>query len=93
MSQPNQFCYYDNWDNGLGLGINGRKLDLGKGINIRGWDWGLGIGLKLGMRDKQVWLWPYEALGIVGFGLYDITIVCGPKGMSLEKSVLISQKI
>ena len=30
---------------------------------------------------------------IVGCGSYDITIVCGPKNMSLEKNVLISQKI
>ena len=34
----------------------------------------------------------YEAPGIVGSGLYDITIVCGPKYMSVEKYVLISQK-
>ena len=42
---------------------------------------------------KQVWHWPYETPGIVYSGLYDITIVCGPKDMSLEKYFLISQKI
>ena len=36
-------------------------------------------------NKKQVWLWPYEALGIIGSELYAITIVCGPKDMSLEK--------
>ena len=41
---------------------------------------------------KQVWHWPYEAPGIVDSGLYAITIVCGPKDMSLEKYFLISQK-
>ena len=41
---------------------------------------------------KQVWHWSYEAPGIVGSGLYDITIVCGPKDMSLEKCIPISQK-
>ena len=43
-------------------------------------------------KIKQVWQWPQEAPGIVGSGLYDITIVCGPKNMSLEKYILISQK-
>ena len=38
---------------------------------------------------KQVWHWPYEALGIVDSGLYAITIVCGPKDMSQEKYILI----
>ena len=41
---------------------------------------------------EQVWHWPYEAPGIVDSGLYAITIVCGPKDMSLEKYFLISQK-
>ena len=36
-------------------------------------------------NNKQVWQWPQEAPGIVGSGLYDITIMCGPKNMSLEK--------
>ena len=44
-------------------------------------------------EGKQVWHWPYEAPGIVDSGLYAITIVCGPKDMSLEKYFLISQKI
>ena len=43
-------------------------------------------------RLKQVWHWPYETPGIVDSGLYAITIVCGPKDMSLEKYFLISQK-
>ena len=43
-------------------------------------------------ETKQVWHWPYEAPGIVDSGLYAITIVCGPKNMSLEKYILISQK-
>ena len=42
------------------------------------------------MKLKQVWHWPYEAPGIVGSGLYDITIVCGPNNMSLQKYGLIS---
>ena len=29
------------------------------------------------LENEQVWLWPYEALGIVGFELNDITFVCG----------------
>ena len=37
------------------------------------------------MYFQQVWQWPWEAPGIVGSGLYDITIMCGPKNMSLEK--------
>ena len=37
------------------------------------------------LESQQVWLWPYEAPGIIGSELYDITIVCGPKDMSLEK--------
>ena len=44
------------------------------------------------LKYQQVWYWPYEAPGIVDSGLYDITIVCGPKDMSLEKYFLISQK-
>ena len=42
---------------------------------------------------KQVWLWPNKAPGIVGSGLYDITIQCGSKDMSLETYILILQKI
>ena len=33
------------------------------------------------------------APGIVRSGSYDVTIVCGPKDMSLEKYVLISLEI
>ena len=47
----------------------------------------------MGLYQKQVWLWPYQAPGIVGSGSYDDTIVYGSKDMSLEKYVLISQKI
>ena len=36
-------------------------------------------------KRKQARLWPYEAPGIVRSGLYDLTIVCGPKDVSLEK--------
>ena len=43
-------------------------------------------------RGKQVWLWPNKAPGIVGSGLYDITIQCGSKDMSLETYILILQK-
>ena len=43
--------------------------------------------------NKQVWLWPNKAPGIVGSGLYDITIQCGSKDMSLETYILIVQKI
>ena len=35
--------------------------------------------------DKQVWLWPYKAPGIIVSGSYDITIECGSKDMSLAK--------
>ena len=42
---------------------------------------------------KQVWLWPNKAPGIVGSGSYDISIQCGSKDMSLEKYILILQKI
>ena len=45
------------------------------------------------MQNKQVWLWPNKAPGIVGSGLYDITIQCGSKDMSLETCILILQKI
>ena len=45
------------------------------------------------MQIKQVWLWPNKAPGIVGSGLYDITIQCGSKDMSLETYILILQKI
>ena len=38
-----------------------------------------------GHENKQVWLWPNKAPGIVGPGSYDITIQCGSKDMSLEK--------
>ena len=41
---------------------------------------------------KQVWHWSYEAPGIVCSELYDITIACGPKDMSLAKYSLLSQK-
>ena len=41
---------------------------------------------------QQVWLWPYEAPGIVDSGSNAITIVCGPKDMSLGKYILMSQK-
>ena len=41
---------------------------------------------------KQVWLWPYKAPGVVESGSYNITIVCGPRDMRLQKYVLISQK-
>ena len=34
--------------------------------------------------DKQVWLWPYKAPGIIVSGSYDITIECGSKDMSPE---------
>ena len=37
------------------------------------------------LKIKQVWHWPYEAPGIVDSGLNAITIVCGPKDMSLKK--------
>ena len=43
------------------------------------------------LEDKQVWHWP-KAPGIVDSGLYAITIVCGPKDMSLEKYFLNSKK-
>ena len=43
--------------------------------------------------NEQVWLWPNKAPGIVGSGSYDITIQCGSKDMSLEKYILILQKI
>ena len=46
----------------------------------------------LKLITKQVWLWPYKAPGIVESGSYDITIVCGPRDMRLQKYVLISQK-
>ena len=42
---------------------------------------------------KYVWHWTYKAPGRVGSTLYDITIVFGPKDMSLQKYSLISQKI
>ena len=46
---------------------------------------------KSAMSDtKQAWHWPYEAPGLLGSGLYDITIVCGPKDISLKKYILIS---
>ena len=38
-------------------------------------------------KGKKVWHWPNESPGIVSSGLYDITIVCGPKDMGLEKYV------
>ena len=41
--------------------------------------------VKISWLYEQLWQWPYEALGIVDSGLYDITILCGPKDMSLEK--------
>ena len=44
------------------------------------------------MLKEQVWLWPNKAPGIVGSGLYDITIQCGSKDMSLETYILILQK-
>ena len=40
--------------------------------------------------SEQVWLWPYEAPGIVGSELYAITVMCGPKNMSHQKYVLNS---
>ena len=56
------------------------------------------MGSEMCIRDrsigcqKQVWLWPYKAPGVVESGSYDITIVCGPRDMRLQKYVLISQK-
>ena len=41
---------------------------------------------------KQVLLWPYKAPGIVGSGSYDITILCGPRDMCLQKYILSKQK-
>ena len=41
---------------------------------------------------EQIWLWPYKAPGVVESGSYNITIVCGPRDMRLQKYVLISQK-
>ena len=43
---------------------------------------------KLAMM-KQVWIWPYKAPGIVGSGSYDISIVCCPRDMCLQKYILI----
>ena len=53
----------------------------------------LSLNWKKGFNKKQVWLWPNKAPGIVGSGLYDITIQCGSKDMSLETYILILQKI
>ena len=44
------------------------------------------------IKEKQLWLWPNKAPGVVGSGSYDITIQCGSKDMSLEKHILILQK-
>ena len=49
--------------------------------------------LKTPILLEQVWLLPYKAPGIVGSGLYDITIVCGPRDKRLQNYILILQKI
>ena len=41
--------------------------------------------MSLIFANQKVWLWPYEAPGIVGSELYAIFFVCGPKDICLEK--------